>query len=262
MLPKNAAGLQRRTDGSVSGTWGPFELRSAFQPIFAFRNKNVAVSAYEALMRPFVDDRPVPLGNFFPRVPDEERSAVEALARRLHLFNAGKSIGKEASLFINFNPSLFAGGDDRLKALDEIRGILADVKLDADRIVCEVTEQKSTCGDLLRDFVKALRGQGYRIAVDDYGAASSDISRIESLEPDIVKFDAKWVTRLMETSAGYDLLRRMVADFKKKRINTVFEGIEEAWQVELARKSGVTMVQGFGLARPQIAPVNFSHPEA
>lgn len=262
MLPNNAAGLQRRTDGSLSGKWGPFELRSAFQPIFAFRNKKTNISAYEALMRPFLDDRPVPLATFFPRVPLAERGAVEVIARRVHLFNASKSIGSEASLFINFNPSLFAGGEDRLKALEEMRDILAEVKLDPNRIVCEVTEQESTSEALLLDFVNALRKDGYRIAVDDYGAASSDISRIESLKPDIVKFDAKWVTRLMATSAGYDLLKRMVSGFSKNRINTVFEGIEENWQAELARKSGVSMVQGFGLARPQIAPVNFKPPAA
>ena len=163
----NAADLQRRTDGSLSGNWGPFELRSAFQPIFAFRNKNVNISAYEAMMRPFLDDRPVPLATFFPRVPLDERAAVEAMARRVHLFNAGKSIGNEASLFINFNPSLFADGADRLKALDEMRDILAEVKLKPSRIVCEVTEQESTSERLLLDFVNALRKEGYRIAVDD-----------------------------------------------------------------------------------------------
>lgn len=260
MLPKSAAGLQRREDGTLSGNWGPFELRSAFQPIFSFRNKDVGISAYEALMRPFLDDRPVPLGIFFPRVPLAERGAVEVMARRVHLFNAGRAIGNEASLFINFNPSLFAGGAERLRALDEMRDILAEVNLNPGRIVCEVTEQESTSESLLLDFVNALRREGYRIAVDDYGAASSDISRIESLKPDIVKFDAKWVTRLMETRAGFDLLKRMVSGFADNRISTVFEGIEENWQAELARKSGVTMVQGFGLARPQIAPVNFKPP--
>lgn len=262
VLPNRTAGLRRRTDGSFSGEWGPFELRSAFQPIYTFLDNKVSVSAFEALIRPFIDDRPIPLASFFPKVPLSEMGAVETLARRLHLFNADKSIGKEASLFINFNPSLFAGGAERRKALDEMRSILAETHLHPGRIVCEVTEQESTSEKLLIDFVKALRKEGYRIAVDDYGAASSDILRIESLKPDIVKFDAKWVTRLMATSAGYDLLKRMVSEFEKKQISTVFEGIEEAWQAELARKSGVTMVQGFGLARPQVAPVNFEHPRS
>ena len=261
MPPVNAAELRRRSDGSISGIWGPFEIRSAYQPIYAIRARQAVIAAYEGLMRPFQDDRPLQLGTFFPQVPESERNAVEALARRLHLLNARTCLAADASLFINFDPSLFAGGTERHDALRDMRRILVEVELRPERIVCEVTEQKSTSERVLADFVRALRGEGYRIAVDDYGAASSDSARIDSLKPDIVKFDADWVTRLMGTDAGYDLLRQMVRGFRRSGIETVFEGIEEPWQVELARKSGVTMVQGFGLARPQLAPTRFAAPE-
>src|SRR5690606_24042992 len=100
--------------------------------------------------------------------------------------------------------------------------------------------------------VKALRGHGYRIAVDDYGAESSNLRRIKELSPDIVKFDAKWITDLMESGPGLALLTTMVEEFAAKGIETVFEGIEESWQIELAERSGASMVQGFALARPEL----------
>jgi EAL domain-containing protein (putative c-di-GMP-specific phosphodiesterase class I) len=37
----------------------------------------------------------------------------------------------------------------------------------------------------------------------------------------------------------------------------VFEGIEEGWQLDLAEKSGASMVQGYVLARPELAPTSF-----
>jgi predicted signal transduction protein with EAL and GGDEF domain len=49
----------------------------------------------------------------------------------------------------------------------------------------------------------------------------------------------------------------MVATFAEQGIETVFEGIEEGWQLELAERSGATMVQGYALARPEIAPTSF-----
>ena len=106
--------------------------------------------------------------------------------------------------------------------------------------------------------MQALRAHGFRIAVDDYGAHDSDIERIRALKPDIVKFDAQWITRLMESGPGFALLHAMVANFADQGIVTVFEGIEEGWQLELAERSGASMVQGYVLARPEIAPTSFA----
>ena len=50
----------------------------------------------------------------------------------------------------------------------------------------------------------------------------------------------------------------MVTTFAEQGIQTVFEGIEEGWQLELAERSGATMVQGYALARPEIAPTSFA----
>jgi EAL domain-containing protein (putative c-di-GMP-specific phosphodiesterase class I) len=106
--------------------------------------------------------------------------------------------------------------------------------------------------------VASLRASGFRIAVDDYGADDSDMGRVHALHPDIVKFDAGWLSRLMDSGPGYALLATMVSTFAGEGIRTVFEGIEEDWQVELAEKAGVTMVQGFALARPALVPADFS----
>ncbi|TGU59065.1 EAL domain-containing protein, partial [Mesorhizobium sp. M00.F.Ca.ET.186.01.1.1] len=93
--------------------------------------------------------------------------------------------------------------------------------------------------------------------VDDYGADDSDITRVKELRPDIVKFDAHWITQLMESGAGFAQLTSMVRSFEDQGIRTVFEGIEEGWQLELAERSGASMVQGYVLARPELAPTSF-----
>ena len=102
------------------------------------------------------------------------------------------------------------------------------------------------------------RMHGFRIAVDDYGSHNSDAERVRALKPDIVKFDAQWITRLMESGPGFALLSAMVTSFADQGIQTVFEGIEESWQLDLAERCGASMVQGYALARPEIAPTSFA----
>ncbi|TGP55217.1 EAL domain-containing protein [bacterium M00.F.Ca.ET.230.01.1.1] len=251
------AHIIRHDDGTSTGVWGIYTLQSAFQPIFAFKDGKLSLAAFEGLIRPFRDGEPQSPGAFFGTCPAGDRLHIEALTRTLHLLNAGACLPEEASIFVNFDPSVFTDRSIADKALRDMRLVLHEAGIDPRRIVCEVTEQKSASQETLYGFVEALRANGFRIAVDDYGADESDINRIKELKPDIVKFDAHWITHLMESGPGFALLTAMVHSFENQGIRTVFEGFEEGWQLELAERSGASMVQGYVLARPELAPTSF-----
>lgn len=251
------AHIIRHDDGTSTGVWGIYTLQSAFQPIFAFKDGKLSVAAFEGLIRPFRDGEPQSPGIFFGTCPAADRLHIEALTRTLHLLNAGACLPEEAAIFVNFDPSVFTDHGIADKALRDMRLVLHEAGIDPRRIVCEVTEQRSASQETLYGFVEALRANGFRIAVDDYGADDSDINRIKELKPDIVKFDAQWITQLMESGAGFALLTAMVQNFENQGIRTIFEGIEEGWQLELAEKSGASMVQGYVLARPELAHTGF-----
>ena len=251
------AQIIRHADGSVTGVWSIYTLRSAFQPIFSFSKSKLSISAFEGLIRPFRGIDAVPPGAFFSSVASAERLQVESLTRTLHLLNAAAFLPRETSIFINFDPSVFTDCEIADLALRDMRQVLNQAGIDPRRVVCEVTEKKPASEQALFGFVTALKANGFRIAVDDFGSDESDIKRIRDLKPDIVKFDAHWISRLMDSGAGFALLKEMVANFEDKGIRTVFEGLEESWQLQLAERSGASMVQGFVLALPEIVPASF-----
>ncbi|MBL8584612.1 MAG: EAL domain-containing protein, partial [Rhizobiaceae bacterium] len=220
------ARIIRHEDGTATAEWAEHELKSAFQPIFAFRDGKLDIVAYEGLLRPFFEGQPILPPTFFAAVPARDRFAIETLSRTLHLINAGACLGGRVAIFINFDPSVFTDRSLADMALRDMRIVLHEAGIDPRRIVCEVTEQRSSSPEALYSFVSALRTHGFRIAVDDYGSEESDINRIKELRPDIVKFDARWISRLMDTGAGFALLKAMVESFDTQGISTVFEGIE------------------------------------
>jgi EAL domain-containing protein (putative c-di-GMP-specific phosphodiesterase class I) len=167
------------------------------------------------------------------------------------------TLNPSISFFVNFDPSLFCEPVVARKALRDMRLVLHEAGIDPARIVCEVTEQRTSSEAALHVFVRELRNHGFRIAIDDYGAEESGIQRINQLHPDIVKFDAHWISRLMSSAPGFALLETMVREFHARGISSLFEGLEEPWQLELAERCGVDMVQGYVLARPEIVPANF-----
>lgn len=252
------AHIKEQDDGTATGIWDPYVLKSAFQPIFALANGKLNVSAYEGLIRPFLDEKSVSPADFFRAIPATDRLNVETLTRTLHLLNAGRFLDPEKMLFVNFDPSVFHERQIADMVLHEMRVTLNEAGIDPRRVVCEVTEQKSSSQQALAVFVDALRGSGFKVAIDDFGAEASDMERVEMLRPDIVKFDARWISRLMETKPGFALLSVMVDEFVSKGITVIFEGIEENWQLEAAEAAGAHMVQGFLLARPELVPGSFA----
>jgi len=259
-MPRSAglAHIVRNADGTSTGVWGVHTLKSAFQPIFAFEQGKLGIVAFEGLIRAFRVGEPVSPGNFFKGVPAVDRFHVETLTRTLHILNAASCLDPNTDLFVNFDPSLFSDRAVVEVALRDTRLVMHEAGIHPSRVVCEMTEQKTGSLATLHFFVTQLRSHGLRIAVDDYGADDSDIARIDELRPDIVKFDARWISRLMLSGPGFALLKTMVSPFAQRGISTIFEGIEEAWQIELAEECGASMVQGFALARPELAPTSFS----
>lgn len=249
-------GLVTEADGSSSAAYGPFALKSAFQPIFSQSAQGLLrLEAYEALIRPFKANEPVSPAQFFPMVEAGEGANVERLCRRLHIRNASISGIGNALLFLNFDPRFFTSYAETLHEAEDLAEFARKAGLSSAQIVCEIMEKEASSRHLLNALCNGLREQKFKIAIDDYGAEDSDFDRLESLKPDVIKFDALWVHRFMETNEGIALLRAMVNQFRERGILTLFEGLEEHWQVSVCGDLGVRLLQGFALATPRLAPM-------
>ena len=244
--------------GFYTTSYGPFVLRSAFQPIFSQNEQgHLTIEAFEALIRAQQNGKPVSPPRFFSMVEKADAVTVDTLCRELHILNMGKLGRRKARLFINFNPGLFDDIDNIDAEVDRMVDVAVKAGLRPGRIVCEITEQGSGNEAVLNRLVGGLRSRLFKIAVDDFGADDSDSKRVDDLKPDVLKFDAAWVRRFTETSAGMGLLKLMVAQFIERGITVLFEGLEEDHQIEFCQKIGVQLMQGYALARPEIVPRTF-----
>lgn len=249
--------LRQDEDGSTSGSFGPFMLKTALQPIFG-RNRDgqVRLRGIEGLLRLFLNDQPFSTQEFFQRIGSTQRQAVDALCRRLHLMNASLEPSSDVLLFLNVDPSLYENNRQIAAQIQQLTSNVSESQFSQSRIVCELTEQHTVGSNRITYLAEALRDAGFKIAIDDYGAEASDARRVELVQPDIIKLDAAWVTRLMESESGFAILRDTVERFHRSGASIVLEGMEKDYQVELAWGSGADLVQGFALARPQMAPTN------
>lgn len=251
--------ISKDHDGSYVTTYGEFELRTALQPIFGQDSRGkLELTAFEGLVRASRNGAPFPPGQFFASVSDEDMPLIDSLCRTLHILNMGQLQRRDAKLFVNFHPGLFVTLHDIRNEVDRISVATYEAGLTPDRVVCEIARAEGENPETVALLTNRLRGLGFKIAVDEYGAEDSDAQRLEMLTPNYVKFEASWVLEFMENPTGYALLKMMVEQFKERNISPIFEGLEEISQVDLCQELGVPLMQGYVLARPEIAPTSFN----
>jgi EAL domain-containing protein (putative c-di-GMP-specific phosphodiesterase class I) len=253
------ANLVRGEDGSVSTAYGPFVLHSALQPIFRRRqDETLEIEAFEGLVRTFRSGEPISPAEFFSLVEPADIETIDSILRTIHILNTGRLDRSSARIFIKFHPGLFRTPNAMRQEVERIKLAGHEAGLSPDRIVCEISEKFGEDAPLIAAFAEHMRAIGFRIAIDDYGAGDSDLERLKRIGPDYVKFEPAWARDFLENSAGMALLRVIVRQMQEDRIEPVFEGLELSWQVERCAELGVPLMQGYALARPQLAPTTFN----
>ena len=123
-------------------------------------------------------------------------------------------------------------------------------------IVLEVTE-RALMDDPKRATIQlqAFREQGFRIALDDFGAGWSSLSQLRDLPLDMIKLDRALAAALSDDPGARAVAGMIVALAWQLGIGCTIEGIESAAQVEAARGLGINLMQGYHLGRPEPAGI-------
>lgn len=118
-------------------------------------------------------------------------------------------------------------------------------------IILEVTE-RALIDDPKRAEaqLKAFRAQGFRIALDDFGAGWSSLSQVHRLPLDMIKIDQALSRALATDPGARTLVATIVSLSWQLGIDCTIEGVEDEVQAETARALGVRLMQGYHFGRP------------
>ena len=159
--------------------------------------------------------------------------------------------GREGYLSINLSPStIIAGGLDT---------VLAGV--DSARIVVEITEHAAVDDyDDLRRALDPHRAAGVRVAIDDAGAGHSSFRHILQLRPDYIKVDLSLVRDIHLDPARQALTASLLTFGRTVGAQVIAEGVETQDELDTLARLGVTLMQGYLLARPTAEPPTAGFP--
>jgi diguanylate cyclase (GGDEF)-like protein len=138
-----------------------------------------------------------------------------------------------------------------LNLIPVLKRLLKKYRLDASRIVMEITEgvlleKTENTANTLRE-ISAL---GMKLALDDFGTGYSSLSYLRQYKFDKIKIDQSFVRGATENSDSAKIIRTVVDLGKALGMSVVAEGVESEVEAELMTSVGCDELQGFHFSRP------------
>jgi diguanylate cyclase (GGDEF)-like protein len=252
-LPRPGTDGEDEARGRVRSLCVVEKLSTAFQPVFRARTGELV--GCEALLR-------LPPGSGFA-------GPYEAFTEAIRIgLAADLEVATTARVLQDAEP--FAG--DHLLFLNVLEPFLTDPRLGASwlvekivshgrhpsQVILELTEISRI--DDFKEFARALepyRREGFRVAIDDFGAGYTNLRMITDIGPDFVKLDRVFIDDIFVHARKRILVESVVSLCHRVNCGVVAEGIETSEALETCLGAGVDFLQGFLLARPAPAEEAF-----
>ncbi len=223
------------------------QLRVAFQPLVTAGEGKVV--GYEALLRwqhPELGDVPpslfIPIAEESGIILDLGDWVLRAACREAARLPEHLSVAVNVSA-VQFHRGNFA---------DRVLSMLEQTGLAAGRLELEITEAVLLQDETLsRSTLQALRTNGIRMVIDDFGTGSSSLSSLRTFQFDKIKIDRSFVASMAEDKHARAIIRSVADLGRNINIPVLAEGVETLEQHEMIAVDGCTHAQGYFFGHPR-----------
>jgi diguanylate cyclase (GGDEF)-like protein len=220
-----------------------------YQPIVELLNGSTV--AVEALIRwPQSDGSVVSPAEFLPFA--EENGLIGAigdwvLREAIHTLAAWPNTASRPQMLINLSVSQLCQPDfiRRVAEIVQTQGVAPQA------IGFEITENAMMREpERLIEMLRALREQGFGMAVDDFGTGYSSLWRLRDLPINALKVDKTFLDQVPESGEAVAMVKAIIELAHSLRLKVVAEGVETEAQYAALRELGCDYAQGFLLSKP------------
>jgi diguanylate cyclase (GGDEF)-like protein len=119
------------------------------------------------------------------------------------------------------------------------------------RVVLEMLEDIATLGDgTTLSQLQSLRENGFKVAIDDFGAENSNLSRLLEIEPDYLKIDGAFIKNIIADKKSQIIVDAIILICKRSGIKIIAEYIHDEEVQNRVKELGIDYSQGFYFGAP------------
>ena len=173
-----------------------------------------------------------------------------------HVVNYGSSVFEGIRCYqLPSGPALFinvgvAALLDPVHDVDQMMLLLRWAQRRPEQVVLEITERELVRD--LRRFEEVLaryRAEGFRFALDDVGEGHSTFEVLAAAVPEFIKISARFA-KPGRGLGPQSAIRAAVSFAEESGAEVIAEGLEHEQNIAVMRRLGVTLGQGYALAKP------------
>jgi diguanylate cyclase (GGDEF)-like protein len=217
-----------------------------FQPIMNMQD--MKIEAYEVLTRIVMNDRVIPACEFIETA--ESMGAIGKIDYQLieHAFSKVRDTKYNGDLFLNLSPRALVLNE----FMPTVRKLLTSYNIEPTKMVFEITERDTVKGlDTIERHIQDLRAEGFRFAIDDFGAGYSSFQYLRKFSVDFLKVDGDFIKNMNGTRTVEKAIVRSIAELSQKLgIKTIAEFVETEDILNHVGSAGIDYAQGYYIKRP------------
>ncbi|QXZ09240.1 EAL domain-containing protein [Comamonas sp. Y33R10-2] len=138
--------------------------------------------------------------------------------------------------------------------VEEVAQVLEDTRLDPRYLHIEITETTlMLSGTQMQQTLHALKALGVGLAIDDFGTGYSSLAYLRKHPIDRLKIDRSFITDLPHNPDAAAIVNAIVQMGQSLHLEILAEGVENAEQLQMLKKMGCAMMQGFLVSAPMPA---------
>ncbi|HEV8577654.1 MAG TPA: EAL domain-containing protein [Thermoanaerobaculia bacterium] len=174
------------------------------------------------------------------------RWILETACRQAHDWRQQFPLTARMQLSVNVPERLFV--DSGL--IEAVKHALAVSGLSGRQLILEIAEEVLLRNmDLADARLRALKGLGLRLAIDNFEGSYTTLGRLQH-QVDMVHIHRSLVNNVIADAADSELIRGLIDLARRLHLQTLAEGIELEQQAVALRRMGCELGQGFYLSRP------------
>lgn len=226
------------------------EFKVYLQPKFDLIQANRMVGA-EALVRWYRGNEIISPGKFIPLF-ERNRFIIkldlyifeEVCKQQRKWLNQGRDI---SIISVNMSRVHLQDKDFVIKLSD----ICKKYNVSPSYFEIEITESAAFENlEVLCRVFEELKQEGFHISIDDFGSGYSSLNMLKDLPVDVLKIDRAFLSGAETNNRAQEIVSHVVSLALALEMKTICEGLETKEQVELVKRVGCQMAQGYFFARP------------
>lgn len=231
-----------------------FDFTMAFQPIIDFRRREIF--AQEALVRGLNRES---AGEIISKTNSENLYKFDQMCR-IKAVRLASQLKIDSYLSINFLPNAVYRPENCLRTTIKAA---SDYDFPLEKIIFEITEvEKVSSNTHLKNIVTEYKRQGFKTAIDDFGAGYSGLNLLSVFQPDFLKLDMELTRDIDSDAVKQAIVKGIIHVADDLGITIIAEGIETGKELSALESFGVNLFQGYYFARPAFESLAEISPES